>query len=178
MRPSSCRVSDVLNTLLEFEPRSRTSSVCEHGGGSRQDDHGREKHEQCGKRLRPKNFDAGEPCQENAALLRLTCEAAVLGEHHTASASGPGSIIHARPLPFSGPDHSRVRSETWITLGLMRDVDGRSATDNAAAHVHACEFPMARGESPLTPGHENVAGLNSCPRPSQLTRLVFKSTFQ
>jgi hypothetical protein len=46
----------------------------------------------------------------------------------------PGEIIHARPLPFSGPDRSRVRFEALITLGVMRDVDGRSAAHNAAAH--------------------------------------------
>jgi hypothetical protein len=51
-------------------------------------------------------------------------------------------MIHAGPRAFSGADGSRNRFETWITLGLMLDVDGWSYAHKAAAHIYACKFPM------------------------------------
>ena len=45
----------------------------------------------------------------------------------------PRDIIDATgTLAFSRPDCSRIRFETWITLGVMRDLDGRAIAHNAA----------------------------------------------
>ena len=48
-----------------------------------------------------------------------------------------------RPLVTYHCDADLV--ETWITLGLMRDEDGRFIAHSAAARVHACNLPMERG---------------------------------
>lgn len=52
----------------------------------------------------------------------------------------PGQSL--RPLVTYHCDTDLV--ETWITLGVMRDKDGRSIAHNAAAHVHACKLPVDR----------------------------------